>query len=307
MAFWNENWPVPLLPIMIAAIVVIVLLIALAVRHYKKKKTEAAAERAAEAEHPVTVLPVTGEAPCRIGKVHEQGARDYQEDCFSVSPEEMYPTNGLLAVVSDGMGGLDNGDQVSQMAVSTMMNGFFTERGAPMEVLTSLLFAVNRSVNQLLGVHNIGHCGATLIAGLLKEGKFYYIGIGDSRICLYRDGALIQLNREHVYRNELLLRAINGEGTLEEARTHPKAAGLTSFVGMGMIKHLDLPAEPVEVRAKDRLILMSDGVYNALTREEISQALELSAEEGAEMLRETVSQKAWPGQDNYTAIILECV
>ncbi|MCD8150296.1 MAG: protein phosphatase 2C domain-containing protein, partial [Clostridiales bacterium] len=285
LAFLKGKWPLPLLPLAIVVAVILVLLIVLAVMRYRKKKQK---EQDVQNLQPVpeTEDGQAGSVPYRIGKLHEQGARDYQEDCFSVSPPEMYPTNGMLAVLADGMGGLENGDQVSQTAVTTMMNGFFTEHGAPMEILTNLLFAVNRSVNNMLGIHNIGRCGATLIAGLLKEGKFYYICIGDSRICLYRDGALIQLNREHVYRNELLLRAINGEGSLEEARIHPKGAGLTSFVGMGQIKYLDLPAEPVEVRPEDRLILMSDGVYNALTREEISQALEMPAEQAADALRE---------------------
>ena len=39
-----------------------------------------------------------------VGKVHETGARESQQDCFAVLPEELWPEHGLLAVVADGMG-----------------------------------------------------------------------------------------------------------------------------------------------------------------------------------------------------------
>ncbi len=242
-----------------------------------------------------------------IGKVHGQGTRDYQEDSFSVSPEELYPTYGLLAVVADGMGGLRNGDRVSQTAVSTIMNQFIELVGDAQLVLLQLACLANTQVNAVLGNGGIGQCGSTLVAGLLKDSRFYYISIGDSRICLYRDGALFQLNREHVYRNELLVRAVNREIAFTEALSHPRAAGLTSFLGMGQIKSIDIPAEPVTVRPGDCFILMSDGVYNAITKEELAAALSSGdAQACADAVGAAVEAKAWPGQDNYTAVILQC-
>ena len=120
-----------------------------------------------------------------------------------------------------------------------------------------------------------------------------------------RGGALVPLNREHAYRSELALNAVNGAGTIQEALTHQKAGGLTSFLGMGRLKHLDLPAQSLRLQSGDRLILMSDGVYNALTEEELCSALGLPAEQAAEALRRRIQEKNYPTQDNYTAILLE--
>ncbi len=240
-----------------------------------------------------------------VQKLHEQGARASQQDSFSVSPEELLPTHGLLAVVADGMGGLADGDRVSQAAVSAFMEGLYAAaQPAPEQLLPTLLAAANRAVNALLGPEGLRRSGCTLAAGLLRDGMFYYLSVGDSRICLLRDGALLQLNREHLYRNELILRAVNGEGGLAEAEALPGGGGLTSFLGMGRLPLLDLPAQPLTVRSGDRLILMSDGVYNALSEPELTAAL--SAPDAAGALRAAIAAKAYANQDNYTAVILHC-
>ena len=86
---------------------------------------------------------------------------------------------------------------------------------------------------------------------------------------------------------------------------NPRAAGLTSYLGMGVLRHVDIPAEPVRVLPGDRFVLMSDGVTNALEREELEKLLSLPADQAAEAVRSAVEAKKYAGQDNYTAIILE--
>ena len=240
----------------------------------------------------------------RIGKLHQQGARSSQQDCFSVSPEDVMSTCGLLAVVADGMGGLSDGDKVSQAAVSAMLNSFFLVQGEPNQVLLTLLKEANRQVNSLLGPDRYSQSGSTLVAGLVRNGAFHYLSVGDSRICLFRDGALYQLNREHVFRHDLEVRAVNGEGELAGASAHPKAAGLTSYLGMGALKYVDLPAQPVAIRAGDKFILMSDGVYNALTEREFTGCLSGTPENAAQALDRAIKAKNYSNQDNYTAVIL---
>lgn len=251
---------------------------------------------------PETDAPWTGAVT--VEKLHEQGARSGQQDCFFVSPAE--EAAGLLAVVADGMGGLTDGDKVSQTAVSAMAQGFYHAQGTPRQVLLQLAEQANSAVNRLLGEDGVYRSGSTLVAGLLREGAFHYLSIGDSRICLYRRGVLYQLNREHVYRNELYIGYVNGEETLAGAEAHPKTAGLTSFLGMGRLKYIDLPAEPVAVLPGDRFILMSDGVYNALSQQELAAALSQEPGQTAQALNDAIRAKGYQNQDNYTAVILNC-
>lgn len=266
----------------------------------QKREPEAAEIAATQALAPALPPPEIA-----VGKLHEQGARKSQQDSFFVSPAEMIPSHGLLAVVADGMGGLSGGDQVSQTAVTAVMEGFYTAQGTPEQVLLALLTQANRAVNDLLGPDGLRTGGSTLVAGLIRDGNFYSLSVGDSRICLYRDGALWQLNREHIFRDELYLRAVNGEMALSEAVGHPQASGLTSFLGMGELKYVDLPARPVRVRTGDLFLLMSDGVYNALSDEELTAALD-QGEEAADALRDAIEAKGYSNQDNYTAVLLRC-
>ena len=150
-----------------------------------------------------------------IGKVHAQGARESQQDSFSVSSETLHP-GGLLAIVADGMGGLSDGDKVSQTIVSTVMHAYVSREEAAAPRLPALLAKAKLAVDRLLGPDGIRQSGATVVIGMIRDGLFEYLSVGDSRICLWRDGELHQLNRSHSYSQELLIEAINGKKTFAE-------------------------------------------------------------------------------------------
>lgn len=244
----------------------------------------------------------------QIGKLHEQGERSGQQDCFGVSDESLMQTHGLLAVVADGMGGLSDGDKVSTAAVETILDNFFLYQGkcTPEQQLLMLAQYAVESVNKLLGPDGFSKSGSTLVMGLLRESAFSFLSVGDSRICLYRHGILMQLNREHIYKNKLALDAVNGEIALPDVYSDTRGSGLISFLGMEVLQYIDFPAEPVRLIAGDKLLLMSDGVYNALDNDELGGCLEAAPEEAAEQIRKAIQEKGYTNQDNYTAVIIGC-
>lgn len=244
----------------------------------------------------------------QIGKLHEQGERSGQQDCFGVSDESMMQTHGLLAVVADGMGGLSDGDKVSTAAVESILDNFFLYQGkcTPEQQLLMLAQYAVESVNKLLGPDGFSKSGSTLVMGLLRESAFSFLSVGDSRICLYRHGILMQLNREHIYKNKLALDAVNGEIALPDVYSDTRGSGLISFLGMEVLQYIDFPAEPVRLIAGDKLLLMSDGVYNALDNDELGRCLEAAPEEAAEQIRKAIQEKGYTNQDNYTAVIIGC-
>ena len=265
-----------------------------------RKKEEPAVSAPVEVPDEITGFDIS------VEKLHEQGARKNQQDCFAVSPLEFQGQQGVLAMVADGMGGLANGDKVSQAAVTAALNAFFTVKGTPGQILLELLSRSAEAVNRVLGSGGMRSGGTTMVMGLIKDSAFHYLSVGDSRICLYRGGVLYQLNREHTYRNELAVQFVNGDVSLQEVGSHPKGGGLTSYLGMGNIRYVDLPAQPVAVRPGDRFILMCDGVYNALTEQELTAALDAGDGAVADALRTAIQAKNYANQDNYTAVILEC-
>lgn len=264
----------------------------------KKKKNDAI---------PTTVMPSGSAVNIEIGKVHEQGAREEQQDSFGVSDMAVLREYGLLAVVADGMGGLSNGGKVSAAATRSVLDAFIMSQGtsAPKELLVSLLKNAVNEVNELLGEDNLRKSGSTLVMGYIRGNMLNFLSVGDSRISLFRNGILMQLNREHVYEDELLVRSVNNGTDVRDALNDPKGKGLVNYIGIGKIKTVDMPASPIRLYPGDKVLLMSDGVYNAITEDETVKALSGSAAEAAENIRKAVASKGYPDQDNYTAVVID--
>lgn len=240
----------------------------------------------------------------RIGKLHNIGKRNAQQDSLGVTetPE------GIFAVVADGMGGLADGDKVSQTIVMTMLQEISEQQERSTACrLFELVSHVNETVNRMLGMQRQYVSGSTVVAALAGQEGFDWISVGDSRVCLYRSGRLIQLNREHNYESELLWQAVNGEISFAEAQENPKRGSLTSFIGMGKLKYIDGSLRPIEAVPGDCLLLMSDGVFNTLSEEELVAILQTypDPQQAAEAMEKQILAYNRPKQDNFTAVLLQ--
>lgn len=273
--------------------------LAVAVILLLKRKPAKAQKRAPEKvqEQPVSSGP-------KVAALHNIGRRSGQQDSFDVVP----CAGGLLAVVADGMGGLSDGDKVSKKIVSTFHEDAARVRpGQSIDALYQMLAHANQEVNRMLGTALQGKCGSTLLAVLMEKDRMQWTAVGDSRIYLYRGGSLIQVNREHTYKIDLLERAVNGEMSFADLRKDAQLTRLCSYMGMGRIKHVDGSLHTVRLLPGDRILLMSDGVFNTLSEEEIAGVLSRfdDVEQAAAVLEKKVLEKNSPTQDNFTCVILK--
>lgn len=237
------------------------------------------------------------------GSLHNIGRRKTQQDSLGATRVQ----NGLFAVIADGMGGLSDGDKVSQQIVRTMLADAGNNSLAQLSGnLNRMVAHANDDVNRLLGQPEQYVSGSTLIAVLAEQHQFQWISVGDSRIYLFRGGVLMQLNREHIFEAELLNLAVNNELGFQEAHSHPKKKSVSSFIGMGRLKYVDEPLRPVPALPGDRVLLSSDGVFNTLQDEEIAAILRRFRDptEAAAELEAAVLQRNHPYQDNFTSILI---
>lgn len=240
----------------------------------------------------------------RVGKVHNIGRRSGQQDSLGMTSFD----GGTLAIVADGMGGLSDGDRVSQQIVMTMLqDSTILKPGRTENCLYEMIAHANREVNQMLGAENQYKSGSTVIAALIEPDGFQWATVGDSHIYLYRGNQLLLLNREHVYEAELMQMAVNGRISFQSVKTDKSRSGLTSFIGMGELKYIDGSTKKLTYQTGDWLLLMSDGVFNTLSEAEICRIVQESAcaAEAAERMEQAVLAKQNPKQDNFTAILLE--
>ena len=301
-------------PMIFAALgVILVVLVILLISTLKSKKKSKSGEKSGEVMPEEKVSTITqpqpeGEAAKEVlvktASVHEQGAREDQQDSFGIS-DYMEQGKGMLAVVADGMGGLSNGKAVSSLAVNTCFDVFYSLPNyiSHADMLLQMAVQSNNAVNQMLRAS--GRSGSTLVAATIGSGQLHYLTIGDSHIYLYRGGVLLQLNKEHIYREELSLEAVNGRMSIHQVNNDPQAKSLTSYLGIGRVPYLDRNYEGIKLVSGDKIILASDGVFGTLSQEQMEMALQLPATEAAESLRELVSAANRPYQDNYTAVVLE--
>ena len=260
---------------------------------------------------PDTVYEQSDDSAIKAVRVHHIGKRKNQEDSFGVSDltnKSLCRTKGAMAVVADGMGGLAGGENVSSLAVLTMLQGFSDmQYGSTGEVeLNRLLDNTVDNVNQYLeSTVGLKKSGSTMMAVIVHNDMLSWISVGDSRTALYRNGKLTDLNHRHVYGADLDEMARKNLISPAQAMSHPDRDKLTSYLGMGKLKHVDRSARPMPLMKGDRIILMSDGVFNTLTDPEIEQILGLPIDVVGATLEDSVLKKDNPHQDNFTAVILE--
>ena len=243
-----------------------------------------------------------------LGKVHGIGRRSKQQDSFGVSElkEDNVRDKGILAVVADGMGGLSDGEKASMATVISCLNYFETHSSTEnaSEVLVSMAENANTEVKEVLEESG-GFSGSTLIAALVKEKELFWVSIGDSHIYLYRDEELIQLNKDHNYAETLQEKVDAGEITQEEALHDPQKNALTSYIGIAQLEQIDYNTESLALFEGDRVLLMSDGVYNTLTEEEIIDSMQFPIGRSMMHLGMQVEGKRKKNQDNYTMLLIE--
>ena len=241
----------------------------------------------------------------QLGKLHNIGRRSSQQD--SSGSMSLDGGTGVFAVVADGMGGLSGGDQVSQGVVMSMLQQAGSLRPGQMDgVLSAMVRSANEEINRKLGPDGIYRSGSTVVAVLVRGNVFHWISVGDSRIYLYRGGSMLQLNQEHTYEMELMQRVMNGEITAAEAANDPQRRGLTSFIGMGRLKYVDASLRPIVLQSGDRILLMTDGVFNNLPESAMADILHRNpnVQQAAKVLEEQVLALQDAAQDNFTAIVL---
>ncbi len=238
-----------------------------------------------------------------IGNAQHVGARSDQQDSFGISNAEMIARSGLLAVVADGMGGLSNGAVYSRAAVQAALHSFNTE--APEKDDEATLLRVLKRAREAVADTGRTDGGTTFIAVLIRDRLLHFVSVGDSRISLMRNGGLIQLNREHVYGRELDDLALNGLLSSEEAASDRQRHAITSYLGKQDSMSVDRNIQAISLFSGDKIILMSDGVYNSLSEQELTSLLLQDPARAAEAIQQAVIGKGNPHQDNMTIIILE--
>ena len=264
-------------------------------------------QRRVTEENPTMERP-QGQRPAavRVGNVQGVGQRERQEDSFAVlnaSNAQELERRGLFAVVCDGMGGMEDGKESSEAAVEAFLQLFqsvLDEGDVPRQLREGAL-AVSDGIFQRFA----GRSGTTVVAVRILRDTLYWLSVGDSAIFLKRGEGVFQLNEEQTCLNDLYRRELR-EDVIQKDRAEgdEDARRLTAFVGMQDLEAVDQSLRPWRLQRGDAILLCSDGISGILSPAELREAMSLPPDEGCRLLETFVEEKALPGQDNYTGILI---
>lgn len=239
----------------------------------------------------------------RCAGVSVVGRRSNNQDALLLRPEL-----GLFAV-ADGMGGYEGGE-VASAAVVRAIEDFVARIAADPEgtwpvrprravgpmgaLLDAAVRAADRDV-KALRTGRLSRMGSTATAVLLAGDRLAIGHVGDSRVYRLR-GALEQLTDDHSVAAELV------RSGAQDVVAEQFANCLTRAIGMPDPFAVDVRVEPL--CAGDRLLLCSDGLWGALSRDSLATLLAIEAPaEAAQCLIDAAY--AGGSTDNISAVVVE--
>ena len=206
---------------------------------------------------------------------------------------------GVLLAVSDGMGGLTAGELASALVIEGLPLAIQEgRRSAPTEeLLQAGVQKVNTKVWDAAQEKGI-RMGATLTAVFVDGPVAWIAEVGDSRAYLIRAGNITQLTKDQSVVQRLV---DTGALSPEEAARSPHRGMILQ--AMGHAPDVSVALGRLELRARDCLVLCSDGLTTHVSDEEIRSVVLSSADLTVACHRLVDLAKERGGIDNITVML----
>ena len=233
-----------------------------------------------------------------------QGDRETQQDrvCLFKSSRE---ANCVLAIVSDGMGGLSGGRKAADQVMFTA-DQLFKQFNSKTDDPCRLLEQIAQDAHLVIGLTAMASTQqphSTFAAFLITSaGACHWAHVGDSRLYHFNKSQLIKRSKDHSYVQTLV---DNNEITAEQALKHPKSNILTRSLGSKSLPVVDHHSI-ANLRAGDVIMACSDGVWPYFPSDELGTTLDkLSPREATEFLITTARTRSRNRGDNLSIAIVK--
>lgn len=239
--------------------------------------------------------------------------------CVRVSNEDVALIDhdlGLFAV-ADGMGGHKHGAVAAELACKTLHYyvkcsddrsdvswpyGYNFDLSIDGNRLATAVQLANRHVwRRAEQDPEYAGMGSTLAAVLAHEDSAVVANVGDSRVYLFRDGALEQLTLDDTWVAEMRRRGGFDSQRLQNSQIRNV---LTQAAGSGesLVVHL----RQVELLPGDTLLLSTDGLHGVIGDERMKEILSAGSEPEEAVTRLVGAARLQGGPDNIGCVIVRC-
>ena len=217
----------------------------------------------------------TGKLPGMYYAQDIGNVRENQEDAVLIME---HPTiKGLrIAIVSDGMGGGQYGEEASHKVITELKKWFEEIEIDPNKVDTSTLrMSMAEKIKEISAkvIAEFGNnCGATLTGAIIGNKDAVVVNVGDSRTYLVKDGNLRQVTVDHSDAQKMYekrFKYMYPGMTPDEMRFWAYSNVINKCIGSDVAKSVP-DFFHLNKEDFDRLILCSDGVSDCLSYKQIS-------------------------------------
>ncbi|MCR5803604.1 MAG: SpoIIE family protein phosphatase [Clostridia bacterium] len=234
-----------------------------------------------------------------VSYFYEKGNRERQEDSLYISHLDDYVDYGILACVSDGMGGLKYGSEISKYVIDEVEK-LFPINFYDSEVVADCIKKISGRVFEKYARKG----GATLVMVHVFKDRLNFYSVGDSNIILIRNNIATCLNPKQNY-SRILIKNLTLEGkTTEEAYLNKKGRALVDFMGNNNIR-VNYSQSPLKLFDGDIIVICSDGVTDAISLNSMINLIGNSARKTAENIKLAIRMKNFQRQDNYSAVVIK--
>src|SRR5437868_1789900 len=215
--------------------------------------------------------------------------------------------NGLVLVVSDGMGGALAGDVASRMAIEAVRDVLLDqhkengcEPDSPLvDCLKYATLEANKNIHyKSLEDSRCSGMGATLTGAAIKDDKLDLVQVGDSRAYVLR-GQQIRL----ATKDQSLVQQLVDVGQISEAEAETHMFRNVILQALGAQNELTPATARIQLRDGDTLLLCSDGLSGKLRNDDIRQIVADAGnlEDACSALVAEANNRG--GEDNITVVL----
>jgi len=230
--------------------------------------------------------------------------RDQNEDALGhVVPATaaQVRSQGWAFALADGVGGHEEGEIASRLAVDTVVEGFKKIPPGVMHVslLPRLVQDANAAVFERAHSHRGVRMGTTLVVCALRFDSAVISHVGDSRCYLFRNGTGAPLTHDHTMAAEQFRMNLLSES---EADASERKHVLTRCVGVDMFVAADTIT--VNIIPGDVLMLCSDGLHGAVSTASMERILRANTDLNAAAAALIAAANEQGGHDNVSVQLI---
>jgi len=220
-------------------------------------------------------------------------------------------------IVADGMGGHDNGQLASRMAINTLAERMVRELlGTPLahekageaekerdeDAYVALLQGAVEDANAAIcqvNQRDKTDMGSTITGFMIVGDYAYILNVGDSRTYMIRGGQIYQLTNDHSLVGQLVA---GGLIAPEDVYTHPQRSQIFRSLGDRLNVQIDIFKQ--QLHPGDILLSCSDGLWEMVRDPQIESILNNAPDPQVACTQLIDAANANGGEDNVSAVVV---